>query len=85
MTKGAPQWGTADAEIKDLLLSSKVLPFQPGAGLYIAMMLRLLPGISSLLIFTLPVRSPAFFPKPLPGFSCVSCVSCVPVWACRII
>ena len=30
--------------------------------------LRLLPGISSLLISTLPVHSPAFFPKPLPIF-----------------
>ena len=29
-------------------------------------MLRLLPGISSLLISTLPVHSPAFFPKSLP-------------------
>ena len=28
-------------------------------------MLRLLPGISSLLISTLPVHSPAFLPKPL--------------------
>ena len=28
-------------------------------------------GISSLLISTLPVHSPAFFPKPLPIFSCV--------------
>ena len=34
-------------------------------------MLRLLPGISFLLILTLPVHSPAFFPKPLPIFSCV--------------
>ena len=31
-------------------------------------MLRLLPGISSSLISTLPVHSPAFFPKPLPVF-----------------
>ena len=29
---------------------------------------RLLPGISSFLISTLPVHSPAFFPKPLPIF-----------------
>ena len=29
--------------------------------------------ISSLLISALSVHSPAFFPKPLPSFSCVSC------------
>ena len=34
-------------------------------------MLRLLPGIFSVLISTLPVLSPAFFPKSLPIFSCV--------------
>ena len=33
--------------------------------------LVLLPGISTLLISTLPVHSPAIFPKPLPNFSCV--------------
>ena len=47
-----------------------VLPSKPGVGQYIYV-LRLLPGISSLLISTLPVHSPAFFPKPLPIFSCV--------------
>ena len=31
-------------------------------------MLRLLPGISSLLIYTLLVQLPAFFPKHLPVF-----------------
>ena len=31
-------------------------------------MLRLLPGISSVLISTLPVHSPAFFPKSLGFF-----------------
>ena len=31
-------------------------------------MLRLLPGIYFLLISTLPVHPPAFFPKPLPIF-----------------
>ena len=36
-------------------------------------MLRLLPGISSWLISTLPVHSSALFPKPLPSFSCVGC------------
>ena len=38
-------------------------------------MLRLLPGISFVLISTLPVHSPAFFPKPLPSVSCVGCGS----------
>ena len=35
------------------------------------LLVRLLLGISSLLISTLPVHSPAFFPKPLTIFSCV--------------
>ena len=38
-------------------------------------MLRLLPGISSLLISTLPAHSPAFFPKPVSTFFPVSAVS----------
>ena len=38
---------------------------------YYSLLLHLLPGSSSLLISTLPVHSPAFFPKPLPIFSCV--------------
>ena len=42
-------------------LSVNGLPLKPGVAQYIAK-LRLLPGISSLLIiFTLPVHSPAFF------------------------
>ena len=40
--------------------SLNVLPLKPGVGQFIAM-LRLLPGISSLLISTLLVHSPAFF------------------------
>ena len=40
-------------------------------------MLRLLPGISSLLISTLPVHSPAIFQIPFQSFSCVGCDSCV--------
>ena len=47
--------------------SLKVLPLKPGVGQCIAIMLRLLPGISSLLISTLPYHSPTFFPKPLPN------------------
>ena len=45
--------------------SLNVLPLKPGVG---TCMLRLLPGISSLLISTFPVHSPAFFPKHLPIF-----------------
>ena len=46
--------------------SLNVLPLKPGVGQFIwPYMLRLLPGISSLLISTFPVHSPAFFPKPL--------------------
>ena len=42
--------------------SLKVLPLKPGVGQYIAMHATLTAGISSLLISTLPVHSPAFFP-----------------------
>ena len=45
--------------------SLKVLPLKPGVGQYTAR--------HAALTFTLPVHSPAFFPKPLPSFSCVSC------------
>ena len=38
-------------------------------------MLYLLPGIFSLLISTLPVYPPAFFPKPLPSFSVLAAVA----------
>ena len=48
--------------------SLNVLPLKPGIGQYTAIMLRLLPGISTLLISTLRVHSPAFFQKPLPVF-----------------
>ena len=47
-------------------------PFKDWSSQYIAR--HAMPGISSLLISTLPVRSPAFFSKPLPSFSCVSWV-----------
>ena len=47
-------------------------------------MLHLLPGISSLLISTLPVYS-AFFPKTcLEFFLCRLWLTLVPVLACRI-
>ena len=48
--------------------SLEVLPLKPGVGQYIAILLRLLPGISSLLISTLPVHSPSFFSKNLSRF-----------------
>ena len=48
--------------------SLNVLPLKPEVGQYIAIHTTLLPGISSFLISTLPVHSPAFFPKPLPIF-----------------
>ena len=47
--------------------SLNVLPLKPGVGQHIAHAV-LLPGISSLLISTLPIHSPAFFPKSLPFF-----------------
>ena len=65
---GAPQWGAADVEIKVPFGENKelkVLPLKPRVGQYIAIHATL-PGISSLLICTLPVHSPAFVPKPLP-------------------
>ena len=48
-------------------------------------MLRSLPGISSLLISTLPVHSPEFFPKTSPDFFlCWLWLTPVPVYARRI-
>ena len=41
--------------------SLNVLPVKPGVSQYKPYMLRLLPGISSLLISTFPAHSPAFF------------------------
>ena len=48
--------------------SLKILPLKPGVGQYIAIHAMLPPGISSLLISTLPVHSPAFFSKTSPEF-----------------
>ena len=48
--------------------SLNILPLKHGVGQYIAMHASLQPGISSLLISTLPVHSPAFLRKPLPIF-----------------
>ena len=47
-------------------------PLKPGIGQYIATHATL-TARDFFLISTLLVRSPAFFPKPLPSFSCVSC------------
>ena len=67
--------------------SSIVLPLKPGVGQYIQpYMPRLLPRISSLLISTLPVHSPAFFfSKTSPEFFvCQLWLTPVPAQACRI-
>ena len=51
---------------------AKVPSFTPGAGPYVA--IHATPTVRYFfLISTLPVHSPALFPKPLPSFSCVSC------------
>ena len=76
---GAPQWGAADAEIEVSFGENTELKRSPfiawSRSVYLTQtqtyVLRLLLGISSLLISTLPVHSPAFFPKPLRIFSCV--------------
>ena len=47
--------------------SLTVLPLKPGVGQHVAIHATL-TAISSLLIFTLPAHSPAFFPKSLPIF-----------------
>ena len=53
--------------------SLNVRPLKPGVGQYIAIHAVLASRDSSLLVSALPVHSPAFFPKPLPSFSCVGC------------
>ena len=63
----APQLGAADAEIpSDENTELKGAPIKAWSQL--PSMQCLLPGVSSLLISTLPVHSPAFFPKPLLSF-----------------
>ena len=60
--------------------SLKVLPFKSRVGQYIAMYATLLPGISSLLISTLPVHSPAFcqnLSRVLPVLVVANTGSCV--------
>ena len=51
--------------------SLNVLPLKPGVGRYIAIHATLTARDFFFLISILPVQSPAFFPKPLPIFSCV--------------
>ena len=65
----APQWGAADAEIKVPSGENTELKRSPfKAWSRSVYSLYLLPGISSSLIATLPVHSPAFFSKTSPDF-----------------
>ena len=69
----APQWGAADAEIKVPSGENTELkrsPFQAlSRSVYSHTCYAYCQGfLSFLLISTLPVHSPAFFPKPLPKF-----------------
>ena len=68
-----PQWGAADAEIKvpsGENTELKLSPFQAWSrSVYSHTCYAYCQGfLSFLLISTLPVHSPAFFPKPLPIF-----------------
>ena len=70
------QRGAADAEIKVPSGENTELkhsPLKPGVGQYIAIHATLTANDFFLLISTFPVHSPAFFPKPVHSFSCVSC------------
>ena len=63
----APQWGAAEQKLKFHLVrtqSLNVLPLKPGVGQYIATHTTL-TARDFFLISTLPVHSPAFFPKPI--------------------
>ena len=51
----------------------KVLPLKPEIGQYIAMHARLTARGFFLLISTLPIQSPAFFPQTSPVFNYVGC------------
>ena len=73
-----PQWGAADAEIKvpsGENTELKLSPFKAWSrSVYSHTCYAYCQGfLSFLLISTLPVHSPAFFPKPLPIFPCVGC------------
>ena len=74
----APQWGAADAEIKVPSGENTELKRSPfkawSRSVYSHTCYDYCQGfLSFLLISTLPVHSPAFFPKPLPIFPCVGC------------
>ena len=73
-----PQWGAADAEIKVPSCENTELkrsPFEAWSrSVYSHTCYAYCQGfLSFLLISTLPVQSPAFFPKPLPISPCVGC------------
>ena len=73
-----PQWGAADAEIKVPSGENTELKRSPfkawSRSVYIHTCYAYCQGfLSFLLISTLPVHSPAFFPKPLPIFPSVRC------------
>ena len=75
-SSGLAQWGAADAEIKVPSAENtelKVPPLKPGVSQYIAIHATLTARDFFLVYSTLPVHSPAFFPKPLPIFPCVGC------------
>ena len=74
----SPQWGAADAEIKVPSGENTELKRSPfkawSRSVYSRTCYACCQGfLSFLLICTLPVHLPAFFPKPLPIFSCVGC------------
>ena len=63
-----PQWGAADTEIKvpsGENTEFKRLPLKPGVCQYVAIHAAL-TARDFFLTSTLPVHSPAFFPKPFP-------------------
>ena len=74
----SPQWGAADAEIKIPSVENTELEGSPykawSRSVYGHTCYAYCQGfLSFLLISTLSVHSPAFFPKPLPIFPCVGC------------
>ena len=74
----SPQWGAADAEIKVPSGENTELKRSPfkawSRSVYSHTCYAYCQGfLSFLLISTLPVHSPAFFPKFLPIFPCVGC------------
>ena len=73
-----PQWGAADTVIKVPSVDNTHLKGSPfkarNRSVYSQTCYAYCQGfLSFLLISTLPVHSPAFFPKPLPIFPCVGC------------